>query len=240
MFYLVGLGLNEKGYSREAYYAIEKCEKIYLENYTVEFPYEIKNLEKEFGKKKLISANREFVESFDVLKEAKKKNVALLVYGNPLMATTHISLIEEAKKRKIKFKIIHGASILDAVSETGLQIYKFGKTTSMPKWDEKKNFMPESFIDVVKENLSIGAHTLILVDIGLEFKKALEQLEKASKNKGVEIKKIIVCQKLGTDKGKIIYKEISKLRNEKMESPFCFVIPGKLHFMEQEILEDFG
>ena len=239
MFYLVGLGLNEKGYSREAYDAVGKSDKIYLENYTVEFPYEIKNLEKEFGKKKLISANREFVESFDVLKEAKKKNVALLVYGNPLMATTHISLIEEAKKRKIKFKIIHGASILDAVSETGLQIYKFGKTTSMPKWDEKKNFMPESFIDVVKENLSIGAHTLILVDIGLEFKKALEQLEKASKNKGVEIKKILVCQKLGTEKSKIIYKEISKLKNEKIENPFCFVIPGKLHFLEEEFLVKF-
>lgn len=238
MFHLIGLGLNEKGYSREAYDTIEKSDKIYLENYTVEFPFEIKNLEKEFKGKKLVPANREFVESFRVLEEAKEKNVALLVYGNPLMATTHVSLIEEAKKRKIKFKVIHGASILDAVSETGLQIYKFGKITSMPKW--QKNFAPESFMDVVKENISIGAHTLILVDIGLDFKKALEQLEISAKNGKLKIGKIAVCQKIGTDRSKIIYREISRLKKEKIENPFCFIIPGKLHFLESGFLENFG
>ncbi len=237
MFYLIGLGLNEKGYSREAYDAIEKSEKIYLENYTVDFPYEIVNLEKQFNGKKLIPANREFVESFGVLDEVKKKNAALLVYGNPLMATTHISLIEEAKKRKIKFRVIHGASVLDAVSETGLQIYKFGKTTSMPAWIPEKKFTPESFIDVVKENLSIGAHTLILVDIGLDFKSALKQLEISAKNKRQKIGKILVCKKLGTEKNKIIYGNISELKNEKIESPFCIIIPGKLHFIEGEFLE---
>ena len=41
MFYLIGLGLNEKGYSREAYDAITKCKKIYVDNYTIEFPYEM-------------------------------------------------------------------------------------------------------------------------------------------------------------------------------------------------------
>ncbi len=238
MFYLIGLGLNEKGYSREAYDAIEKSDKIYLENYTVEFPYDFSELEKQFKGKKLIPADREFVEGLMVLEEAKKKNVALLVYGNPLMATTHISLIEEAKKRKIKFKVIYSASILDAVSETGLQSYKFGKITSMPKW--QRNFTPESFIDIAKENLSIGAHTLILVDIGLEFKKALEQLEISAKNKRQKIGKILVCEKLGTEKNKIIYGNISELKNEEIESPFCIIIPGKLHFMESEFLKNFG
>jgi len=49
-----------------------------------------------------------------------------------LTATTHISLIEEAKRCGVKYKIIYNASILDAVAETGLQLYKFGKVTSMP------------------------------------------------------------------------------------------------------------
>ena len=234
MFFIIGLGLNENGISKEGLEAARKCKKIYLENYTVDFPYSRDKLSKSIGKK-TIPADREFVEGFGILDEAKKEDVAMLVYGNPLMATTHISLIEEAKKRKIKFKTIHAASILDAVAETGLQIYKFGKIASMPKW--QKSYWPESMMETVKENLSINAHTLILVDIGLDFKKALEQLEQASENQGVDIKKILACQKLGTDKSKIIYGEVSKLRDEKMESPFCMIIPGKLHFLEAEILE---
>lgn len=234
MFYLIGLGLNEKGYSREAHDAIGDCEKIYLENYTVDFPYEIKNLEKEFKGKKLIFANRDFVESFKILDGAKKENVALLVYGNPLMATTHISLIEEAEKRKIKFAVVHGASVLDAVSETGLQIYKFGKITSMPAWIPEKKFTPESFIDIVKENLSIDAHSLILADIGLKFSDALNELKIAGRNRKIKFDKILVCEKLGTSESKIFYGHISEFEGKKISSPFCFIIPAKLHFMEKE------
>jgi diphthine synthase len=247
MFYLIGIGLNEKGYSKEAYDAVLKSEIVYIDNYTVDFPFKIKDLEKQYGKKrtgnsyasrgkkKFILADREIVENFSILENAKKKNVALLVYGDCLTATTHISLIQEVKRTKIKFKIVHGASIFDAVAETGLQIYKFGKTTSMPKW--QKNFAPESMMATVKENLSINAHTLILIDIGLEFKNAIQQLERASENQNVALKKIIVCQNLGTKNENIFYGEISKLKSKKIKKPFCIIIPGKLHFAEEEFLE---
>ena len=46
MLYIIGLGLNEKSISLEGIEAIEKCEKIYLESYTVEFPYSFEELEK--------------------------------------------------------------------------------------------------------------------------------------------------------------------------------------------------
>ena len=237
MFYLIGLGLNEKGYSREAYDAIMKSKKIYIDDYTIEFPYKISELEKQFPKKKFISANREIVESLEILEDAKKENISLLVYGNPLTATTHIVLIQESKKKKIKTKIIYGASVFDAVAETGLQIYKFGKIASMPKWG--KNFTPESFIDIVKENLSINAHSLILIDIGLDFRDALEQLEISAKNKKLKIDKIVVCSKLGTENQEIFYDEIRKLKNKKIGNPFCFVINTNLHFVERQILETF-
>ena len=107
---------------------------------------------------------------------AKKENVALLVYGSPLSATTHISLINSCKSKKIKYKILHAGSIFDAVAESGLQLYKFGKTTSLPKWQE--NFTPTSYLDIIKENQKIGAHTLLLIDIGLTFTKTKEQLKR--------------------------------------------------------------
>ena len=39
MLYLIGLGLNEKGISLEGLEVIKKCRKVYLEEYTVNFPY---------------------------------------------------------------------------------------------------------------------------------------------------------------------------------------------------------
>ena len=233
MFYLIGLGLNEKGYSREAYDAITKCKKIYVDNYTIEFPYEMKNLEKQFPKEKFILLNREAVEGLEFLGEARKTDVALLVYGSPLTATTHITILKEAKTNKIKTKVIYSASILDAIAETGLQIYKFGKITSMP------NFEAESFIGIVKENLKINAHSLILIDINMEYLIALERLEKLLKKNKIETEEIVVCSKLGTEDQKIFYGEIPKLRNKKIEAPFCFIIPGELHFMEKEFLENY-
>jgi len=238
MLYIIGLGLNEKGISQEGIKAVKKCKKIYLENYTVEIPYSAKQLEENLGKK-IIIVDREFVEKFKVFEEVKKESIALLVYGSPLTATTHISLIQEAKKRKIEYKILYNASILDAIGETGLQLYKFGKIASMPKWDENKNYKPESFIEIIKENKSIKAHSLILIDIGLEFSKALEQLEISAENKKIKLDRIIICSMLGTKNSKIFYDTIENFKDKKINSPFCFIIPSELHFIEREVLENY-
>jgi diphthine synthase len=233
MLYIIGLGLNEKSISQEGLDAIKKCKEVYLDNYTVEFPYNIEKLE-ETIKKKILLANRDFVESFEIINRAKKEDIALLVYGNPLTATTHISLIQEAKKQKIKSEIIHNASILDAIAETGLQLYKFGKTTSLP------NFEADSFIDTVKDNQKINAHSLILIDIGMKFRDALKKLEEAAKKKKLGVEKIVVCSRLGTRDSKIVYGTFNELEDKEISAPFCFIIPGKLHFMEKEVLESFN
>lgn len=236
MLYIIGLGLNEKGISQEGLEAVKKCKKVYLESYTVDFPYSEVQLKEVIGKK-IVSVGREFVESLRIVDEAKKLDVALLVYGSPLTATTHISLIQEAKESKVKCKVIYSGSVFDAIAETGLQIYKFGKITSMPKW--QKNYFPTSFIEFVKENKKIEAHSLILVDIGLEFKDALEELEKSCKENKLKIGKIIVCSKLGTRSKRILYDNIENLKLEKIEFPFCIIIPGKMHFVEEEFLSKF-
>lgn len=234
MLYLIGLGLNEEGYSWESYNAISNAEKVYLESYTVDFPYDIGRLEKQFEGKKFIKADRNFVEQkMDrILEEAEKSDIALLVYGSPLSATTHISLVQEARKRKIRTQIMHNASIFDAVAETGLQLYKFGKIASMP------NFQADSYINIIKENQSINAHTLILIDIGLGFKDALEKLERDSEKK-IKLDKIVVCSRLGTNDSNIYYDTINKLKSLEVKSPYCFIIPSKLHFLEEEFLENF-
>lgn len=238
MLYLIGLGLNEKAISQEGIEAIKKCKKIYLEDYTVEFSYSSKKFESIIGKK-IISANREFIENFDVLEDAKKLNVALLVYGSPLTATTHISLLQEARKQRIRYEIIYNASILDAIAETGLQLYKFGKITSMPAWQRDKHYCPNSFMDILKENRFINSHSLILMDIGLEFKRALFQLGISAEKYDFKIDKMVVCSRLGTKDSRIVYGTVSELKSKKIDAPFCFIIPGEMHFLEEEILKGF-
>ncbi len=238
MLYLIGLGLNKKGISVEGLEEAKRCKKIYLENYTVDFPYNLQELEEVIGKK-IIPLNRNEVESLEFIDEAEKTNVALLVYGSPLMATTHITILDEAKKSGIKTKVIHSGSVLDAIAETGLQLYKFGKITSMPAW--KKSYTPDSFMEVVKENKKIEAHSLILIDIGLEFDDALNQLKTASKKHEIKLDELILCQALGTKKSRIYYNKLEKLKEiRKIVKPYCILIPGKLHHVEEEVLEDFN
>jgi len=240
MLYLIGLGLNVDGISKYGLEIIQRCKRVYIETYTVDFPYSQGQLQ-EVLQKKLVPANRELVEGLSIVDEAKKMDVALLVYGSPLTATTHIALLQEAKRLGIRTKIIYNASILDAVAETGLSLYKFGKVASMPAWDVAKKFTPDSFMKIVQENQSMKAHSLILIDIGLEFQFALDQLEKSANAHKIPLKKIVVCQALGTKSRKIIYRDIDELREYfGIKSPYCIIIPTKLHFMEKEVLEEFS
>lgn len=239
MLYLIGLGLNEKAISKQALDALSKCKRVYLENYTVDFPYNKVQLEEQINKK-IILADREKIEGLSIVDEAKKLNVALLIYGSPLMATTHITLIQESREFGVKVKVIQNASIFDAIAETGLQFYKFGKTASMPAW--KPSFKPTSFMEIVKQNQSIDAHTLILTDIGLEFSTALKQLEKSAQEHNIKLKKLIVCQALGTKNQKIHYKELEELRKfSGVKKPYCIIVPClKLHHIEVQALEAYS
>ncbi len=237
MLYIIGLGLNEHGISKEGLDAVSKCKKVYLENYTVDFPFTLHQVEEVTGKK-VLSADRDKVENLSIVDEAKKLNVALLIYGAPLSATTHITLINECKASSIKYKVIYAGSVLDAIGETGLQIYKFGKTASMPKW--QKSFEPDSFMEIVKDNQKIDAHSLILIDIGLEFKHAVKQLIQASKKHDIKLNKIIICQSLGTRNQKILYRSIEEASEfTGVQKPYCIILPGKLHFLEKETLENY-
>jgi len=225
---LIGLGLNANSISADALATIKSSDKVYLENYTVNFPYKIKDLNI-----KLTELDRSKVEDESIIQEAKSKNISLLVYGDALSATTHIQLILACKKQNIPYEIFHNASILTAISETGLQLYKFGKTASMPNWAEHTN-KPTSFANYIKQNQSIKAHTLILTDIGLEIEQAITQLQESTKDIP---DKIIAISNAGTPNQKIFYDTPANLKNEKVKMPFALIIPTELHFAEEEFLK---
>ena len=113
--YIIGIGLNdEKDITLKGLEAVKKCDFVYLESYTSKLQCSVSDLEKLYGKK-IILADRELVEknSDEILQ--KDKDVAFLVIGDPMCATTHVDLMIRAKEKNIEVKVIHNASIVSAI-----------------------------------------------------------------------------------------------------------------------------
>src|SRR3989344_1552521 len=233
MLYLIGIGLVKGDISMSAKEAIEKCDEIFVESYTSIYDSDINTL---FGKNvKLLS--REETESLKFLTGAKENDIALLVIGDPLSATTHFEIISECKKSNISYKIIHSVSILTAVAETGLSLYRFGKVTSIPKPQE--NFKPSSFVDILKQNQSIDAHTLFILEPELKLSDAIDILLKATSIVTSDTF-AIGCARLGREDAKIAYNNLEELRKIDFGStPHCLIIPAKLDFKEEEFINEF-
>ena len=102
-------------------------------------------------------------QSDEILKDANKEDVAFLVVGDPFGATTHTDIILRARALGISTRVIHNASIMNAIGACGLQLYNFGQTVSLVFFTE--TWKPDSYYDRVKENVRLGMHTLVLLDI---------------------------------------------------------------------------
>ena len=246
--YFIGLGLNnEKDITVNGLEAVKKCDLVYLENYTSILNCTKEQLEK-FYNKKIIPARRSLVEAEDneIIKNAKSKTVSFLVAGDPLAATTHIDLWIRAKKEGIKCHILHNSSILTAVGVTGLQLYKFGKITSIPL--ENENI--EAPYDAMKGNLSLGLHTLFLLDLNPEDEKFMTVNDAIRYLLKVELKRnekifsektfCVGCARVGSE-NQLIKCGVAKdlLKFDFGKPVHCLIVPGKLHFIEEEALKMF-
>ena len=67
-----------------------------------------------------------------------------------------------------------------------------------------------------------------------------QKLRQSSRLKKIEImleRKIIICEKLGTEEQKFTLGKIPVLMNKKFKLPACIVVPGKLHFVEEDFIK---
>lgn len=251
MLTLIGLGLfDEKDLTLRGVEAAKAADKIYLDFYTGLWNGNLNNLKKIIGKSIEPVSRKDLEENCKkIIEEAKKKKVAIFVQGDPLVATTHTALILEARKNKIKTKIIHNSSIISAIAETGLHAYRFGPTITIPFPEKTRGKPPESVYDAIKMSRACNLHTLCLMDLIAEKKKfmkpkeALEillQLEdQRRENVFTEDTEIIILCKAGSDKPLIVYGKVKELMKKKFEIPAVLIIPGKLHFTEKEYLSLF-
>lgn len=272
LLYFVGLGLKPEHITEEGKKAIKNAKKIYVESYTSVFSEgKIKDLEKELNKKFILLYREDVELHFDkIINEAKKEDVAFCVFGNITSATTHSSAItdaksstytsealtsvshSDAKKTKIKFKLIPGISIISVVPMlTGLEEYRFGRTVSIVK--PLENYSPSVFFNYIIENKKQGLHTLCLLDIKIEKNKkeyfmqpfeAAERLLEIAKEKKQEMQeiedwKVISITGACSKKEKIIKTNLKELTKKKTNYniPSSIVICGKITMPEEEFLK---
>ncbi|KIL00877.1 hypothetical protein PAXRUDRAFT_128827 [Paxillus rubicundulus Ve08.2h10] len=211
MLYIIGLGLcDEKDITVRGLEAVKSSARVYLEAYTSILMVQKERLEAFYGKK-LIPADRDMVEteSDEILRNADKEDVAFLVVGDPFGATTHIDIVLRARADKIPVRIIHNASIMNAVGACGLQLYNFGQSVSLVFFTE--TWKPDSFYDRINENSGLGLHTLVLLDI-----KVKEQSEE-NLARGRKIYEPPRYMSVPQAVSQLL--EIESLRNEKVLSP---------------------
>ncbi|MBN1376848.1 diphthine synthase [Candidatus Woesearchaeota archaeon] len=249
VLYFIGLGLeDEKDITVKGLYAVKKSDYVFLENYTSLLQVPVEKLEEFYGKK-IIGADRNLVENNadEILDKAKDKNVSFLVVGDIFGATTHTDLWLRAKEKNIECRFIHNASVINVAGSVGLELYKFGKTTSIVF--PEKNYNPKTAYDVIKMNKKNGLHTLCLLDIKskdnkfMSVKEGLNLLLEKENELGKKLingdTKVIGCARLGCKDKKIKYSVVKDLLKEDFgKPPHCIIVPGELHFIEEEALKN--
>src|SRR5919197_759446 len=163
MLWFVGTGV--KGYlglSIAALDVLKKCDIVYVERFTSALSGDDLRGLNSIVEMDAKLVQRWFVEDGrEILEAAKTKDVALVTYGDPLIATTHSELRSRAAKNSIGTAVLHAASgIGSIIGEAGLHVYKFGRIVTM--MSELQSAL--SVYNTIFENLLAGSHTLILTE----------------------------------------------------------------------------
>uniref|UniRef100_A0A3Q3KWX4 diphthine methyl ester synthase n=1 Tax=Labrus bergylta TaxID=56723 RepID=A0A3Q3KWX4_9LABR len=254
MLYLIGLGLGDAAdITVKGLQAVKSCSRVYLEAYTSILTVGKEALEEFYGKD-LILADRDLVEqgADEILKDADVTDVAFLVVGDPFGATTHSDLVLRAVHAGIPYRVIHNASIMNAVGCCGLQLYNFGETVSLVFWTD--TWRPESFYDKICKNRTAGLHTLCLLGKKIfepprfmTVSQAADQLiqiiqRRREEEQGAElgVTEDTVCvgvARLGADDQKICTAMLRQLVSCDLGGPLhSLLVTGRLHPLEVDML----
>jgi diphthine synthase len=248
MLTFVGLGLyGERDITLAGLDCARGADLIFLEQYTSRLMGTTReNLEALFGKTVHALGRKEVEQGPEViLGPSRDHAVVLLTGGDPMVSTTHTDLRLRAHARGIVTNIIHGASIVSAISGiTGLQNYRFGKSCSIPYPEGK--WIPTSPFETVLQNLDRGLHTLVYLDIQehryMTVAEGITLLEDMARLLCREPPPFYIgVARAGARDQQVIAASGPLLRSADLGAPLhILVVPGNLHPMEREYLEAFA
>lgn len=250
MLWFVGTGIDGyRGLSVAALDVLRKCQVVYIERFTSAVSEgDIKGLNS------LLEVNiqpvqRWFVEDGrDIIESARTKNVALVTYGDPLIATTHCELRSRAARNSVKTAVLHSASgIASTIGESGLHVYKFGRMVTM--MSELHSAI--TVYNTVFQNLLTGNHTVILTEYSyndeskepffLNPSSVFNMLLDAERTHKHQIFSddtfVVVASRVGMHDQKIISGKVGSVRQLEFGiGPHSVIITGALHFTEIQAL----
>ncbi len=249
--YLIGLGLAKDLITIRGLKALRESDIVFLDRYTSDTGSSPQELEEEYGVRIFPVGRRELEEGLrdNLLKHVESgKKVALLVPGNPLIATTHISIVTEAASLGLDFEIIPAPGIIpNALSMAGLMPYKIGKPATVTYPVEGK--VHTYVYDVVKGNDERNLHTILLLEMDAEKgvmmtpNEAVDLLLKMEELRGEGVlregREAVVISALGREGQRICYVRLGSVKElPPAPGPHTIVITSpQLHYMEEEALK---
>jgi diphthine synthase len=249
MLFFIGLGLyDEKDISVKGLEAVRKADQIYAEFYTSRLMgASAERLEEFYGKRIHLLSREEVEVNPSWLIEAREKDVAFLVGGDPMVSTTHLDLRLRALDLGIETRVIHSSSIVTAVSGmTGLQNYRFGRSTTIPfpYFSRKKRIIPETPFLVLKENLARNLHTMLFLDIQnqryMTVNEGATLLLEIAEEAGEDILQDQIgvgIARAGSEDAVVRADLLARLIEYDFGGPLhILAVPANLHFMEASAL----
>lgn len=253
----VGLGLSGSMMTLEAIDAISNADTVYLETYT-STPVDtilsrLAKLEKSRGKGKIERLSRRELEEEGgkgvIQRLILGESVAILVYGDPFIATTHNALRAEAARLGCRVRYVPGISIFQySISFVGLSNYRFGQSVTVvyPRW----NILYTSSYGIINENLKRDLHTFVFLDIDellgpmkpdMAARVLLESSKEFSGGLLNEDSLIIVLERMGEPDERVYCRTLREASEESWANPpYSLIVPASLHFMEREVLRNIG
>ena len=245
MLWFVGLGINgTESLSQKAKEVVSGSDVVYFEQFTSPISDEETNKIKQIAKEFRLAPRWLVEDGKEILEESKSKQVCLLSFGDPYIATTHIELRVRAISENIRTGTVHASSALTSlVGECGLHYYKIGKTVTI-----MSSIPSTTAYYTIFENLKQSIHTVVLLEYNqnkgffLEPKIALQSLLDAENGQRrkviVDSTFAIVASRIGQDSQKVTSGNISSLVEcDFGPPPHSIVIPGAMHFTESDALK---
>lgn len=249
--YLVGCGLAPDLITLRAIDVARQADYVLMDSYTSRLLGKgSAGLEELIGKDIVVVGRADLEEKVveKVLSLASKKRVALLVVGDPLVATTHNAVVVEAVKRGIEVEVVPGISIVPtALTMSGLMIYKMGRVATITY--PVHGVYSEHPYNVLKDNDERGLHTLFLLEMDAEkgyymtVPEAIEilfRLEESKREGLISPQRLAVAIGALGDKKKqrVCPGTLKELSSFEADVPHTLIVVSpKPHFMEEEALD---
>ena len=249
MLILAGAGLGPGSVSDSLKKLLGDADLVVVETYTSPMSDWVVKLAKAYAREVTV-ATRDLLEerSHEIVRLAAEKDVVVLVPGDPMIATTHSSLVVEALGSGVKARVIPAVSgPCASMSASGLQFYRFGRKITIPgPW---RGVGLTSVALWLLGNLCLNLHTLFLLDVS----PSGDQLSPADGARAVlnGLKELLgdvpqafggllaLAISVGEGQVESSYSTLSQPQGLRELKPSSLIVPSHLHVSEREFLQAF-